>query len=339
MPDGWSDGVRRRARRIRGNSSTQSIAWAALPFLIIAAVYVLLGRIGEWNHSRRLPDGYEHLSEGAFEVYYPPGREMDARAVVAAGVEFLERLPTAWQGRLGDLEPPVGPFRLTLFANSSDFTEFASDTLSEDLSHNGGYFDVVHLEIVLVLSELDQDNGMGIRHELAHLLLARGGGRMGTRMPSWLNEGLAMYLETAGLTTDAAATAPVQALVQLIALAKEAPQLETLLQAENQRFSQVDNDLYYAYSNLLVHYLIEAQPVAFWAYVRSVLNGGEVGMETFVEAFGELSTVEADWRAGLERARTRFAIGMGEYIDRGGSVHERLGPPSYRPFRVGLDAP
>ena len=87
-----------------------------------------------------------------------------------------------------------------------------------------------------------------------------------------------------------------------------------------------------------MHYLIEEKPQVFWSYVRNVLRGGASDMEAFVNVFGDLKTLERSWRVGLSRARTRFAIGMGEYMDRGGNVRDHGGPPSYRPFRLDSDA-
>ncbi len=291
------------------------VAWGLAPVVIIAAVLLGVKKLAQLEHTGNLPDGYERLELGRFEVHYAMGHEGDARQVAGAAEVFIERAVAAWSPLLGDLEPPGGSFRLTLFAGRADFERFASATLSDDLSHNGGYFDTATLEIVLVMSEIEDQNAMGIRHEVAHMLIGRGGGRFGTRMPAWLNEGLATYLETADVDRPER-PAPVAEWVRLVAAVSAPPRVEDIVSAERAAFSAAGNEVYYAYSNLLVHFLMRRSAARFWRFAKAARDGRGLDFQGLLKHFGPSDTLEAAWTGAMEAARAQYAIELGEKVDR-----------------------
>ncbi len=286
-----------------------------LPLAIAAAVIVGVIKLSDYEHANNLPDGYERMERGRFEVHYPRGLRGEASRVVDAAEVFIELAVESMSPLLGDLTPPTGPFRLTLFADRADFERFASATLDDDMSHNGGYFDTMTLEIVLVMSEVESETGMGIRHEVAHMLVGRGGGRYGTKMPAWLHEGLATYLETADPKRPGD-PARVAQWVRMVSAVNAPPTVAEIVGANRRAFSGEGNDVYYAYSNLLVHFLMRRSADRFWRFARAAREGRDLDLDGLLKHFGPHDLLEAAWTGAMEAARTQYATELGERIDR-----------------------
>jgi len=222
-----------------------------------------------------------------------------AEATVAEAEAFVGIVRAALEPRLGDLEPPSRRIRLTLFASHEEFAEFTSGTLSEDLSHNGGYFDVRQLEIALVLTD-EGATRLGMRHEVAHLLIARGGGQEAYSMPAWLTEGLATWIESLDSGAD-----PLVAfwVADLARRQRASPPIGEILDTTQRSFTESGNDATYAHANLLVHFLIERFGAGFWAYVRDAREGDAQGRRAFERQFGRLTDLEAGWQDYLAQLR------------------------------------
>ena len=156
---------------------------------------------------------------------------------------------------------------------------------------------------------------MGIRHELAHLLVGRGGGRFGTAMPVWLNEGLATWLETADPQRPDG-PAPVSDWVRLVAAVAPAPTLETLTSATSADFMSTHNEVAYAYSNLLVAFLIEADAEGFWELARAAREGQGGDLDALVARLGPVDKLEAAWARAMSARRARFATTLSEQSER-----------------------
>jgi hypothetical protein len=270
----------------------KTAALIVAPVLALALGIWSLFYLSSWQHSQELPGNYRSFVTRHFEVHYPDGYLDRAVAVVKAAEAFLRDGPRAFASRLGDLTPPERRIRLTLFASHEEFASFAQTTLSEDMSSNGGYFDALRLEIVLVLTA-DNIDSLGIRHEVAHLLVARGGGRFGTKMPRWLNEGLATWLETADLS-EPGRSGPIVGWIKLVAAARgKSPTIGEILNFTDNDFRSADNDLAYAYSNLLVHFLVDIDEKPFFQFAKDVREGtynGRAGLEHY---FGAISRLDA----------------------------------------------
>lgn len=283
------------------------------PIAVIALTIGALRVGGALLHQADLPHNFATRSQDNFEVFYPEERGDDADQIVRDGVAFLRAAPRAWGDRLGGLDPPPGKVRLTLFRDGTELTQFASDTLKEDLSQNGGYFDTATLEIALVLSKRRDDNYLGIHHELAHMLIQRGGGRFGSKMPPWLSEGLAVWMETAD-PAKPDGPAPVSMWVQMVCVATGTPSLSRLTATNSGAFTASGNEVAYAYSNLAVHFLLELRAPEFWATARRTRSDEPGNPDELLRG------LEDDWQAWVERARVKFALTLGEAMDRGGPI-------------------
>jgi hypothetical protein len=294
------------------------LAMTILPLAIAAATLVAIIKLSDYQHRSNLPEGYVALEAAGFEVYHPPGLEGLARRVAESATAYMTAAAQGWGSRLGGLEPPSEPIRLTLFPSHADFEQFGSSALSEDLSHNGGYFDAATMEIALVLPESHPSDlaDMGIRHEIAHLLIARGDGRYGTQMPVWLNEGLATWLETAD-PAQPDGPASVSDWVRLVAAASPPLTLQAVTAASSASFSSEGNEVYYAYANLLVHFLVDRVPDRFWGFARDARDGDATDFTAFVQRFGPLEPLEKRWQEAMATARQRYVVELSEAAERG----------------------
>ncbi len=297
--------------------TAQRILMAVLPLAIAVGTLVAVKKLADMEHRKHLPEGYVMHEVDGFEVYHPPGLKDTAARVAESASEFARGAATAWGRRLGGLEPPSEPVRLTLFPDHAHFQRFASSSLSEDVSHNGGFFDAATLEIALVVADLEAGGAedMGIRHEVAHLLIGRGGGRFGTRMPVWLNEGLATWLETASFSSPDG-PAPVARWVRMVAAVEPPLSLKRLTAASPASFQSRGNEVYYAYANLLVHFLVDRVPDRFWAFAKAARDGESADYDALVEAFGPAGKLEDAWQNAMERARNRWAVELSEAAER-----------------------
>ena len=284
-------------------------AWALAPFVIVGLLYAVLTLYGRWTHQRDLPDDYEREEIGRFEVYYPPEARGQVERIVAGGERFLETAGEEYGELLGGVEPPSGTIRLTLFRNDEEFERFASGALDEDLSHNGGYYEATRNEIALVMSAVDDVDQMGIRHELAHMLLARGGGQWGSSVPPWLTEGLATWLETTDVEARALG-ARVQQWVKMVVVVTSTPPVQAVVGVDSDAFSREGNHVAYAYSALLVHFLVRRSARAFWAYTRAARSGEAKGASGVTDFFGDLDALDADWQPWVREARHGFAAAL-----------------------------
>lgn len=269
------------------------VAWGALPIAAVVGVVLLLPRLAAWTHLSELPDGYETFRQGPFEVFHPPGRRGLAEEMTSEATAFMGRVDRAWSAHLGDLSPPERGYRLTLFETHAEFERYASDRSGDDYSHSGGYFDLAESHIVLVLGA--GDGARGIRHEVAHLLIAHGGGRFASRMPLWLNEGLATFVETADPDRPSA-EGLVAKWARMVAGLVEAPSLERVMGLGTAAFRGSGNIAAYGFANLLVHYLLRRDPEAFWRFARAAREEGANDPSRY---FGDADALEAGWRAFL----------------------------------------
>ncbi|MFT5431541.1 MAG: hypothetical protein ACI9OJ_002238 [Myxococcota bacterium] len=282
-------------------------AWLAAsglaPVLILAAVWLLLSRMSQWSTSPGVPDGYERFDAERFTVYCAPENRKAAKALVDEAGQFAMRTAEAFSPLLGDLTPPDDPIQVTLFGNQKDFATFASSALSEDLSQNGGYFDVVNLEIAVVMTD-SAGTRLGIRHEVAHLLLARDGGRRGSTLPPWLNEGLATYLEVADPNAPNDPPDIAQWVAKIAAQTPTAPPIPTITESVQDAFIEAGNEVAYAHANLLVHFLIARDADRFWRFARQSRDGAA---DTFAETFGSPDQLAAPWEHFVRSAGTSAA--------------------------------
>jgi hypothetical protein len=139
-------------------------------------VFVYLDNRFEW----------ETASDGLITVYYY-GNEDQARMMLETAQEALERMGPI----LGiDPEEPLHIVTYSNYSHMSDALPFRSQATSEQLITQGTAF----TEERVLLVHGGEGNFLGTTsHEFVHLLVADAAGRALTKVPTWLNEGLAEY--------------------------------------------------------------------------------------------------------------------------------------------------
>ncbi|MCS7295828.1 MAG: peptidase MA family metallohydrolase, partial [Chloroflexota bacterium] len=143
-----------------------------------------------------LPPGREWRSveTDVLRVFFYGDREALARQYLEAGSETYERLA---RGLFG-VDLPLLPVHVVLFATE--------DELSQARPGRGSTFDAavvtcgtkVSSDVVLVipLSCGTSDRADTLRHELAHIINAAAGESALGKLPSWLDEGLAVWAQS-----------------------------------------------------------------------------------------------------------------------------------------------
>ena len=132
------------------------------------------------------------VSKGLVTVYYYGGSLAEfiktrAEIVLDASVQTVENM-----GPLLGIEPQE-PIRVVSYNNYRDMSgalPFRSQAVREDLQTQGMAWP--DQRVVLVLGDDTTITGI-TSHELTHILVAEAAGRGYTRLPAWLNEGLAEF--------------------------------------------------------------------------------------------------------------------------------------------------
>ena len=290
--------------QLTGRERAHRVAWGVVPIAFLVGALGLLFVIESAEHLGSLPEGYAQLDQGDLEIYYPRDRAKQANAVAADASRFIAELPVGYGALLGSVARPPGPLRITLFRNHDELVTFAADELQADFSNNGGYCSTATQEIEAVLDELVGHEGRAIRHELAHLLLGRGGGQIGTRIPPWLEEGLAVWFETAP-PASAALPGPLSAMTAVLAArAPRTPTLGEIVDFRTANFRSAGNSRTYAFASLLVRFLVADAGDRFWHYVRMLrLESADPGWRRFAEHFEVTEATEARWQRFVTASR------------------------------------
>ncbi len=176
--------------------------------------------------------------------------------------------------KLSDLD-----LTLDLWESQEELARYYRNTRREDFSNNGGYYDPGSRTIAIVVPPLADSayRYASVRrsafHEATHLAFDVFTSGRGARYPRWLSEGLAVYFEGTTVEDGRAEIGGRSRLTSQLLLRaararlglelgdsekKEAelPDLTHLMAAEGE-FRSENNDLYYAQSMLLTHYLME----------------------------------------------------------------------------------
>ena len=144
---------------------------------------------------------------------------------------------------------------------------------------------------VFVLRGLDVD---GVVHETAHLLIDEALSSPRARIPSWLNEGLAMYFESGprGRDTTAVRAARHDALIPLRNMNRNPGRPDEVR-------------LFYAQSWSLVNYMMTVHGEQRMAELLAAIAKGDPIREAIIEVYGiSLEGLEEWWKAGLPTVST-----------------------------------
>ena len=137
----------------------------------------------KFNDSRY---SWQTLTEGQVTLYWYQGTQSFAQEVMRATQSALTRLSESTGAYIQK------PIRLYLYANQSDL--LGAGIFPQEWS--GGWADARNNYIVLGISASNIDWGKGaIAHELSHLIVGQATLNTYNSIPTWLDEGLAMYNE------------------------------------------------------------------------------------------------------------------------------------------------
>ena len=131
---------------------------------------------------------WKEISDGILTVYYYGDFvEKRARTVLEASKETMEIM-----GPVLGIQP-TEPIRIVSYSNYRDMSRalpFRAQTVREDLRTEGQAWPSER--VLLVLGSETTVTGIA-SHEFTHILVAEAAGRGYSRVPAWLNEGLAEY--------------------------------------------------------------------------------------------------------------------------------------------------
>lgn len=213
--------------------------------------------------------------------------------------------------RLG--KPPKEQLAVLIFAERAEFMKYRADHGMRDSEHTVGHFDPTRKEIVLFWSDDPEDVLSTLYHEVTHyvtsLFAPRG------NMPLWVDEGLAVYFETAQFKNGKLTTGqvPYGRLLQL---------QEAVKKREHHSLAQlmkmVDYDRYdllaYAQGWSVVYYFAKNNLAhGFGLYLEEIKNGRD-HVQAFKKAFNGATPeqLEQAWKTWVLTLEMQSARGWYE---------------------------
>lgn len=252
----------------------------ALVLLAPAAALALVFWVANLERAGAQPDS--ELRAGAFDVRYPSGDEDEARRVAALATRFAGELHHTYSPVLGPLDIPAAGCRMTLYGEGSPLDD------DDRRSWTGGYHRAGECALTIGLSMRTDALDETVRHEVGHLTLGVGGGRVWQRFPYWLSEGLAEWLAHARMDRIGTDAEPPS----LFDTARELS-LRALLGAQRSEHLTANDRALYRRAHWLVHRLIATRPDAFWRFVREARGRGTSAAH-FEATFGDPDGLQRD---------------------------------------------
>ncbi|RME84556.1 MAG: hypothetical protein D6785_05415, partial [Planctomycetota bacterium] len=301
-PAAFHQAKQKALKRQEKDSFWKDIIYVTVPILIMLVFSIYgLPKIMEWLKFSHLPSGYQKTETRFFRVFYPSSKKEDVLELAKEGEAYLEWFLEDVGKRLGGFEKPKYHINLIFLDSHLDFRKFAVKELEKDLAFNGGYFNPLTGDIALVLGKDPAKNLRGLRHELTHYLLNRGGNMFASGFPAWLSEGLAIYFEKVEPDLEPWIYQTVGEENRILPIAE-------VLSFSRADFSALGNRKAYAYSALLV-YLISQEP-KFWNYLQETRWGRKKTLEDFYSYFGptkeERKTLEQKWEILQNRVKEEY---------------------------------
>lgn len=230
---------------------------------------------------RHLPPGkdWQSVENPNLRIFYYGDNEDEAEEYLAAAEDTYERIG---EGLL-KTTLPFTPVVIVVFPTRNELLE-AQNEPSESLC--GSKFSDHIIMHVLGASCGTTSVADVVRHEFAHMLNEAAGNSSISRIPSWMDEGTAVYAETSpggfGQAYNEAARRGL-----LVPLAQLTPTLRDR-----------DAGLFYGQSWAMVKYLIEEQGEDKFAELFATVKGGTRFDQAFSTVYGfDLAQFEADFLA------------------------------------------
>lgn len=226
---------------------------------------------------------WQEISSGPLTLYWYNGDELFAEELIDAGTEALERLA----GDTGtELEKPVDIY---IYANSADL----QGSMLFPREWTGGVAFTEFSTIAIGVSQSNLDWGKGaLAHELGHMFTHQYTySPYGTFLPTWLDEGLAMYAEA---NEDAYLTKTLEKAID----DNELISLHSL----SSPFSAISEIAYisYAESRSVVEYMIGNYGNEDILLLLSALKEGDSIDDALLDIYGfDEDGLEEQWRESV----------------------------------------
>ncbi len=243
-------------------------------------------------------------------VIYAPDKQT-SQEVWTTFRDFQKRFRKKFRGNLNLSHPRR--LRIHLFRSRSDMSGYFETKYHTSLPHNAGFYDQSDQSIALSMNADQEEVNNAIRHEAVHYFLQRGTVVKSPAWSPWLNEGLASvfehYRQVRNPDGSTEWTIPVSTVRRrFIAPFKNSGlkqfdliPLKKFLSIPEEKFRSRGNTIYYRQASLLVYYLKERYPDAFWRYFRREKKPGRTSpsvLERMLEK--DLSTLERELKQWLE---------------------------------------
>ncbi len=228
---------------------------------------------------------WQTITSGFISLHWYSGDQAFARDLLNAAVTGLTRL----QNDAG--MQPDQPIHLYIYANTSDMKE----AILYEPTWTGGMAFPEHDIVIIGISPRDLDWGRStIAHELTHVLVGHFTFSCLGDVPTWLNEGLAVYSE-GGL--DPASQSQLNEAIR-------SDQLMTVRSLSG-GFSEVPSKAYLSYSQSysLVEFLIETYGQDKMNSLLTILRDGTTIDQALVNVYGfDVEGLEDAWRRAIGAA-------------------------------------
>jgi tetratricopeptide (TPR) repeat protein len=277
---------------------TRFVALASLTMLTLGAALVAVAGCATTRPFRCPSNGGTPWRELASD-HFVIRTDLDADDALAL-LHRLERMRAAVLAALFEGAPETpGRVEIVAFRSDREFKDFAPPGVSAYyLRYAGGPPRIV------LSGEIASWQRALLAHELTHHYLAA----VFARLPRWLAEGLAVYMETLGEQRPDRGLVIGGAPLDRLARVKESPMpVQDLLRWDGTVGTRESLD-FYASSWLLVHYLAHKRAPAF-AELQRRLSGGEAPEVAWRAAFPEYDVTRTETLIGLDRTLGWYARG------------------------------
>jgi tetratricopeptide (TPR) repeat protein len=290
----------------------------------LATVEEAIDKGGDENHIKRLhalvgatkevtTDYVKHTSsQGRFELWVPPGKD---EVLVPFAGEALERAYDEIGDELG--YKPATPIRVEVYPRTSMLAEVSS--LTEDEIRTSGTIALCKYNRLMITSPRALLRGYGwvdtLVHEYVHYVI---NSKTKNRVPIWMHEGLAKYLERRWRGASAQSLSP--ATQSLLKRRLEADTLITFDQMHPSMAklpSQEDAAVAFAQVFTVMEYLRGEVGEGAFKKLLDAIDDGADAKSAFSQTIGKpFSRFERDWLAYLKQRDTAEFPDDPEYDDK-----------------------
>jgi hypothetical protein len=226
---------------------------------------------------------FNSVTDGNVTVYFHPGTEAEAPAVLAASRETLDRI--------GALEATqvAFPVKVFLYETAQEMQPAIVPGAGRGVQILG---EVVYSDTAMVSADVDTLDIT--RHEIAHIV-TREATKGPFGVPGWINEGIAVYAQTEPLGSHATGLEAAISNDRVLTMAE--------LQSSSLGSISGTVGVYYGQSGSIIAYLVETYGEAKFADLMRVFKEGATPNDAFEQVYGfDALGLENEWRAsvGLE---------------------------------------